>query len=137
MYCEGGPSTLGAVCLSSGMLLRPPLGLAGFKTGGACVGLPLGIWFCVCVGAWPFSLAGTLCGGMAVKPSGGTTIPMRVAFLDDRLVGRKVHLRFLPAHLEHGNFLSHLVFVLAQLLQAMGVRPADLGIIPLTAGISC
>lgn len=130
---------MGAVCLSSGMLFRLLFGLAGLRTGGACVGLPLGICVCVCVwvGAWPFSPDGTLCGGMAVKPSGGTTIPMRVAFFDDRRVGRSVHLRFRPAHLEQGNFLSHLVFVLAQLLQAMGVRPADLGIMPLTAGISC
>jgi len=138
MKCVGGASkcvwvasTRGAFCLSSGMLLSPLLGLAGFRTGGACVGLPLVI--CVC--AWPFS--GTLWGGIAVNPSGGTTRPMRVAFFDERLVGRRVHLRFLPAHLEQGNFLSHLVFVLAQLLQAMGVRPADLGIMPLTAGISC
>ena len=131
--CCGVPSTRGAVCLSSGMLFSPLLGLAGFKTGGACVGLPLDVWVC----AWPSSPPGTLWGGIAVKPSGGTTRPMRVAFFDDRLVGRRVHLRFRPAHLEQGNFLSHLVFVLAQLLQAMGVRPADLGIMPLTAGISC
>ena len=132
MYCVGGPSRVGAACLSSGMLFSPLFGLAGFRVGATCGGLPLG-------SCGPFSplAAGTLCGGMAVRPSGGTTIPMRVAFLDERLVGRRVHLRFLPAHLEQGNFLSHLVFVLAQLLQAMGVRPADLGIMPLTAGISC
>ncbi len=46
-----------------------------------------------------------------------------------------MHLRFLPAHREHGNFLSHFVFVFAQLLQAIGVRPADFGIMPLAAGI--
>jgi hypothetical protein len=133
--CVRVASIRGAFCLSSGMLLRPLLGLAGFRTGGACVGLPLDI--CVC--DWPLSptAPGTLWGGIAVKPSGGTTRPMRVAFFDERRVGRRVHLRFLPAHLEQGNFLSHLVFVLAQLLQAMGVRPADLGIMPLTAGISC
>ena len=126
---------MGAVCLSSGILLRALLGLAGFKVGCVCVGLPLGTCGCV----WPFSpfVAVTLCGGMAVKPSGGTTNPMRVAFFDERLVGRRVHLRFLPAHLEQGNFLSHLVLVLAQLLQAVGVRPADFGIMPFTAGISC
>lgn len=61
---------------------------------------------------------------------------MRWAFLVDRRVGRKVHFRFLPAHLEQGNFLSHLVFVFAQLLQAMGVLPADFGIMPLAAGIT-
>jgi hypothetical protein len=47
-----------------------------------------------------------------------------------RRVGRKVHFRFLCAHRLHGNFLSHFVLVFAQLLQAIGVRPADLGIIP-------
>lgn len=41
-----------------------------------------------------------------------------------------MHFKFLCAHLVHGNFLSHFVFVFAQLLQAIGVRPADLGIIP-------
>lgn len=59
---------------------------------------------------------------------------MRVAPFVDRRVGLNVHLRFLPAHREHGNFLSHLVFVLAQLEHAMGVRPADLGIMPFAAG---
>jgi hypothetical protein len=49
-------------------------------------------------------------------------------------VGRSVHLRFLLAHRLQGNFLSHLVFVFAQLLQAMGVLPADLGIMPLFGG---
>lgn len=66
--------------------------------------------------------------------SGGT--PTRLAFFDALRVGRKVHRRFLPAQREHGNFLSHFVFVLAQLLHAMGVRPADLGIMPLDAGNS-
>ena len=64
-------------------------------------------------------------------------MPMRLAFFDDRRVGLNVHLRFRPAHREHGNFLSHFVFVFAQLLQAIGVLPADLGIMPLVAGISC
>lgn len=63
-------------------------------------------------------------------------MPIRVAFFDDRRVGRSVHFKFRPAHLEHGNFLSHFVFVFAQLLQAMGVRPADFGIMPLEAGIA-
>lgn len=49
-----------------------------------------------------------------------------MAFLDTLRVGRSVHLRFLPAHRLQGNFLSHFVLVLAQLLQAMGVRPAPL-----------
>jgi hypothetical protein len=55
-------------------------------------------------------------------------------FLDARRVGRKVHLRFRCAHRLHGNFLSHFVFVLAQLLHAMGVRPADLGMMPAFGG---
>lgn len=55
---------------------------------------------------------------------------MRAAFFDDRRVGLRVQRRLRPAHREHGNFLSHLVFVFAQLLQAMGVRPADFGIVP-------
>lgn len=67
--------------------------------------------------------------------SGG--IPTRLAFFDARRVGLRVHLRFLPAQREHGNFLSHFVLVFAQLLQAIGVRPADLGIMPFTADISC
>jgi len=61
---------------------------------------------------------------------------MRCAFFDDRRVGRKVHRRFRPAQRLHGNFLSHLVLVLAQLLHAIGVLPADLGIMPLAAGIA-
>ena len=55
-------------------------------------------------------------------------------FLEIRRVDRSVHLRFLPAQRLHGNFLSHLVFVFAQLLQAIGVLPADLGIIPSLEG---
>jgi hypothetical protein len=63
---------------------------------------------------------------IVVVPSG--FVCMRCAFFDCLLVGLSVHLRFLAAQREHGNFLSHLVLVLAQLLQAIGVRPADLGI---------
>lgn len=59
---------------------------------------------------------------------------MRLTFFEARLVGRSVHLRFRPAQRLQGNFLSHFVFVLAQLLHAIGVLPADLGIIPLLAG---
>ena len=62
---------------------------------------------------------------MVVVPSG--LVCIRCAFFDCLRVGRNVHLRFLDAHLEHGNFLSHLVLVLAQLLQAIGVLPADFG----------
>jgi hypothetical protein len=58
-----------------------------------------------------------------------------LAFLDERRVGRSVHRRLRPAQRLHGNFLSHLVLVLAQLLHAMGVLPADLGIMPLAAGM--
>lgn len=61
---------------------------------------------------------------------------MRFAFFDDRRVGLSVHRRFRPAHRLQGNFLSHFVFVFAQLLQAIGVRPADFGIMPFTAGIA-
>jgi hypothetical protein len=43
-------------------------------------------------------------------------------------VGRRMHLRFLWAHRLHGNFLSHLVFVRAQFVQAIGVLPGCLGI---------
>ena len=57
----------------------------------------------------------------------------RIMFLVARRVGRTVHFRFLLAHRLHGNFLSHLVLVFAQLLQAMGVLPADLGMMPLEA----
>ena len=58
----------------------------------------------------------------------------RVACLDCLRVGRRVHRRFRPAQRLQGNFLSHLVFVFAQLLHAIGVRPADLGIMPLLGG---
>jgi len=51
-----------------------------------------------------------------------------------RRVGLTVHLRFRLAHRLQGNFLSHLVFVLAQLLHAMGVLPADFGTMPAEAG---
>jgi len=45
-----------------------------------------------------------------------------------------VHLRLRVAHRVQGNFLSHFVFVFAQLEQAIGVRPADFGTMPLEAG---
>ena len=61
---------------------------------------------------------------------------MRAVPLVDRRVGLSVHRRFRPAHRLQGNFLSHFVFVLAQLEHAMGVRPADLGIMPFAAGIA-
>jgi hypothetical protein len=62
-------------------------------------------------------------------------MPDRLAFFVTLRVGRNVHVKLRAEHREQGNFLSHFVFVLAQLLQAMGVRPADLGIMPLAAGI--
>jgi hypothetical protein len=66
------------------------------------------------------------------EPSpGGITL---FTFFEARRVGRNVHRRFRPAHRLQGNFLSHLVFVLAQLLHAIGVLPADLGIIPALGG---
>ena len=65
----------------------------------------------------------------------GVMRPIRLAFFDERLVGLNVQRRFRPAQRLHGNFLSHLVLVFAQLLQAMGVRPADLGIMPFAAGM--
>lgn len=58
----------------------------------------------------------------------------RAAFFVVRLVGRTVHFRFRPAHRLQGNFLSHLVLVLAQLEHAIGVRPADFGTIPWEGG---
>lgn len=80
-------------------------------------------------------MTGCTLGVIDTVPSGG--IPTLLAFFEARLVGLSVHRKFLPAHREHGNFLSHFVFVFAQLLQAMGVRPADFGIMPFVAGISC
>ena len=65
-------------------------------------------------------------------PSGAA--PNLAAFFDARRVGLRVQRKFRAAHREHGNFLSHFVLVLAQLLHAMGVRPADLGIMPFAAG---
>jgi hypothetical protein len=62
-------------------------------------------------------------------------MPDRLAFLVTLRVGRNVQVKLRAEHREQGNFLSHFVFVLAQLLQAMGVRPADLGIMPLAAGM--
>lgn len=128
---EGGPSTVGAGVFSSWIGAILILGLAGLIGCGCCGGLLLfwGCWTALSPGG------GWTPGGIATAPSGG--MPTRAAFFDARLVGLKVHLKFRPAHREQGNFLSHLVFVFAQLLQAMGVRPADLGIIPLAAGISC
>lgn len=63
-----------------------------------------------------------------------SSVKMRGAFLVIRLVGRTVQVKFLVAHRVQGNFLSHFVFVFAQLLQAMGVRPADFGTMPFEAG---
>ena len=92
---------------------------------------------------------------MATTLSGG--MPIRAVPFVVRRVGLKVHLKFRPAHRLHGNFLSHLVFVLAHydmhrqsqlclhrkhalslltLEQAIGVRPADFGIMPFAAGIA-
>ena len=51
-----------------------------------------------------------------------------------RRVGLTVHLRPRLAHRLQGNFLSHFVLVLAQLLQAIGVRPDDFGTMPAEAG---
>lgn len=67
-------------------------------------------------------------------PLASTAPGMRAAFFAERLVGRTVHLRLRLAHLLQGNFLSHFVFVFAQLLQAIGVLPADFGTMPLEAG---
>jgi len=62
------------------------------------------------------------------------SIGKRGVFLVIRRVGRTVQVKFLVAHRVQGNFLSHFVFVFAQLLHAIGVRPADFGIMPLEAG---
>lgn len=71
-------------------------------------------------------------GGVVFAPSPAAGI--RLAFLEALRVGLNVHLRFLPAQRLQGNFLSHFVFVFAQLLHAMGVRPADLGMMPWLGG---
>lgn len=140
-YCAGGPSVFRALCCSPNVDAIFCLGLScfpvccstccGLSVGGGC-GLRCGAsCFCTLLSA----LGCCVSGGNVTAASTGA--PTRAAFFETRLVGRKVHRRFRPAHLEHGNFLSHFVFVLAQLLQAIGVLPADLGIIPLAAGISC
>ncbi len=46
-------------------------------------------------------------------PSLSWIVPTRGLPFVARRVGRRVHLRFLPAHRLHGNFLSHFVFVFA------------------------
>ena len=125
-YCVGGPSTIGPRIFSSALfVVALVFGLAGLSGGG-------------CVGLLPWTAGsidtGWVPGAPATTPSGDT--PMRAAPFADRLVGLNVHLRFRPAHLEHGNFLSHFVLVLAQLEHAIGVRPADFGIMPLAAGIT-
>lgn len=63
-----------------------------------------------------------------------TTPVMRAAVFAVLLVGLTVHLRLRLAHRLQGNFLSHFVFVFAQLLQAIGVLPADFGTMPSEAG---
>lgn len=77
---------------------------------------------------------GCVPGAPATAPSRGT--PILAAPLADRRVGLRVHRKLRPAHREQGNFLSHFVLVLAQLEHAIGVRPADLGIMPLAAGMT-
>lgn len=126
--CVGGPSTIGPPTFSSDVDVAAPfLGLDAGLRGGGCVGL------CPC---WTADSIDTGCvfGAPATPPSEGT--PIRAAPLVERRVGLNVHLRFLPAHREHGNFLSHFVFVFAQLEHAIGVRPADFGIMPFAAGIT-
>jgi hypothetical protein len=51
-----------------------------------------------------------------------------LTFRETLRVGRRMHLRFLWAQRLHGNFLSHLVFVRAQFVHAMGVLPGCFGI---------
>jgi hypothetical protein len=63
----------------------------------------------------------------SLVPGAGKRLTLR----DTRRVGRRVHFNPRLAQRLHGNFLSHLVLVLAQLVQAIGVRPALLGIIGL------
>ena len=48
---------------------------------------------------------------------------------DDRLANLAAHGSDLSAHLEQGTLLSQPVFALAQLRQAIGVRPATAGIL--------
>jgi hypothetical protein len=62
-------------------------------------------------------------------PSASTLVEgLFAGFRGTRRVGRRTHFRFRLVHRLQGNFLSHLVFVLAQLVQAIGVRPAVFGI---------
>ena len=129
----GGPSTTGRFI--SGLWWT--LGGCDVDSDAGGVLLLSGRDFCGGEGELPLEPSGVadelLSDGTAVvAPSAPTT--SRLAFLEALRVGLRVHLRFLPAHRLHGNFLSHLVFVLAQLLQAMGVRPADFGMMPWFGG---
>lgn len=54
----------------------------------------------------------------------------RAAALEARLAKRAAHGSPFSAHLEQGTLLSQPVFALAQFWQAMGVRPAIVGIQP-------
>lgn len=58
----------------------------------------------------------------------------RIAAFDERRANRASQDRFLSAHREQGTPLSQPAFALAQLMQAMGVRPAVLGT---SRGASC
>jgi len=140
----GAPSEVGFSCEMEWCLCATglPLPLFGLVVP-CCVGLAgliwIGLWCSGLLhpgGAATFSAARVSPGGIwpAAASVSGVMRPIRLAFLVDRLVGRRVQRRLRPAQRLHGNFLSHLVFVLAQLLQAIGVRPADFGIMPLLGG---
>jgi len=51
------------------------------------------------------------------------------AFLEGR-VNRASQGKFFSIHREHGTALSHFVFAFAQLIHAIGVRPAIDGTVP-------
>lgn len=54
----------------------------------------------------------------------------RTAAFDERRAKRAAQGRFFSTHLEQGTRLSQPVFALAQLWQAIGVRPAIVGTPP-------
>lgn len=131
MPCIGCTCPFGGVTPSLGGLCGKNCGCWP-STGFCSSTIVLGTSGCGLVDFDPSPLSLEPCSEELLVPSVGGTA--RVTFFDVRRVGLSVHRRFLPAHRLQGNFLSHFVLVFAQLLHAIGVRPADFGTMPLEGG---
>lgn len=88
-------------------------------------------------GIWSISIRAGLTVDIGAGDAWGTRLRIatlacaaRNAAFDDRLANLASHCRPLSEQREHGTLLSQPVFAWAQLRQAIGVRPATVGIPP-------